>query len=202
MYARPLVVAFAVFAACATPAPPSTPTAGTAVITGELVRLDSPHDYRTTIERTVRAMENKRFRILTVMDQASLASLDDGAAPLPPEERPAPTSLVVFGRPELHPPLVKAGRTLGLDLPFKALVLLDGEKVSITWVPPSRLAARHGVDPAGHGLPALDKEIQEVFEWVIATDPIPGPADAPMEVAGPEDLSPGIASPEPTPPAP
>jgi uncharacterized protein (DUF302 family) len=201
MYARPLVVAFAVFAACATPAPPP-PAADTAVITGELVRLESPHDYRTTIDRTVRAMENKNFRILTVMDQASLPVLDESGASPAPEERPEPTSLVVFGRPELHAPLVKAGRTLGLDLPFKALVLLDGEKVSITWVPPSRLAARHGVDPAGHGLPALDKEIHDVFDWVIATDPIPSPGDAPMDVAGPEDLPPGIANPDPTPPTP
>lgn len=57
-----------------------------------------------------------------------------------------PTTLVVFGNPNLGTPLMQRRRTIGIDLPQKFLVHEDADgDVFITWNAPRYVARRHRV---------------------------------------------------------
>lgn len=57
-----------------------------------------------------------------------------------------PTELLIFGNPKAGTPLMQAGRTIGVDLPLKALVWRDEAGVArISWNDPAWLAQRHGL---------------------------------------------------------
>ena len=57
-----------------------------------------------------------------------------------------PTQLLIFGNPKLGTPLMLAKRTIGVDLPLKALAWQDDSgKVWLGYTTPAALKARHGV---------------------------------------------------------
>jgi uncharacterized protein (DUF302 family) len=156
--------------------PPTPPAIAAAASAAELVVLDSPHTYRDTTDRGVRAVHKHGWHLLTVMDHAALAQL---GAQEPPPEPPAPIGMMVFGKPELHGPLIEANRLMALELPFKALIWTEGEQVRVGWYPPSQIAARYGLAASDHGLPTLDSQIAELFADIVSTAYLPGPGDAP-----------------------
>jgi len=56
------------------------------------------------------------------------------------------TELLLFGNPKLGTPLMQSARTIGVDLPMKALVWEDAEgKVWLGYNDPEWLVARHGI---------------------------------------------------------
>ena len=57
-----------------------------------------------------------------------------------------PTQLLIFGAPKIGTPLIQSNRTVGIDLPQKALVWQDEEgKVWLGYNKPGFLAKRHGI---------------------------------------------------------
>jgi uncharacterized protein (DUF302 family) len=64
-----------------------------------------------------------------------------------------PTTLIVFGNPNLVTPLMRRRRTTGIDLPQKFLVYEDADgDVFITWNEPRYVARRHRVRGEGDTL--------------------------------------------------
>lgn len=178
---RILTLALALVACAPAATAPNPAPAASAVLagspTGDLTTLDSPHTYRETTDRAVRAVNKHGWHLLTVMDHAALAQL---GVEEPPETPPDPVNMMVFGKPELHGPLIDANRLMALELPFKALIWTDGEQVRVGWYPPSRIGARYGLPASEHGLPALDAQIAQIFADTVSTDHLPGPGDAPV----------------------
>jgi len=101
-----------------------------------LITLPSAHDFATTLERFVTALEERDVTIFLRVDHAA------GAASVDRSLRP--TTLVVFGNPAAGTALMQAQQTAGIDLPLKALIWEDGDgSVKLTYNDPAWISARH-----------------------------------------------------------
>jgi uncharacterized protein (DUF302 family) len=111
-----------------------------------LVTLRSAHDFQTTLDRLLKALEVKGVTVFARIDHAA------GAAGVGLPLRP--TTLVIFGNPAAGTPLMQAEQTAGIDLPLKALVWQDaGGAVNLSYNDPAWIAARHA--PGGEAKPAI-----------------------------------------------
>jgi uncharacterized protein (DUF302 family) len=104
-----------------------------------LVVKQSAHGVIETVDRLEQILGDKGITVMARIDHAENAAKVD-------EELP-PTELLVFGNPALGTPLMQSGRTIGIDLPMKALVWEDADgKVWLAYNDPSWLVARHGIE--------------------------------------------------------
>ena len=103
-----------------------------------LVVKQSPHSVSRTLDRLTAVMQKKGLTIFARVNHAAgakKAGLDM-----------KPTELLIFGNPKLGTPLMLAKRTIGIDLPLKALAWQDDAgKVWLGYTTPAALKARHGV---------------------------------------------------------
>ena len=103
-----------------------------------MVVKQSPHSVSKTLDRLTAVMQKKGLTIFARVDHAAgakKAGLDL-----------KPTQLLIFGNPKLGTPLMLAKRTIGVDLPLKALAWQDDAgKVWLGYTTPAALKARHGV---------------------------------------------------------
>jgi uncharacterized protein (DUF302 family) len=103
-----------------------------------LVTLSSTHDFQTTLDRLVQAIEGKGITVFARVDHAAGAKSVGLAL--------RPTTLVIFGNPAAGTPLMQAAQTAGIDLPLKALVWQDADgSVKVTTNAPAWIAARHAL---------------------------------------------------------
>jgi uncharacterized protein (DUF302 family) len=103
-----------------------------------LITLRSAHDFATTLDRLLKAIEAKGATVFARIDHAAGAA----SAGLPLR----PTTLVIFGNPAAGTPLMQAEQTAGIDLPLKALVWQDaGGAVNLSYNDPAWIAARHAL---------------------------------------------------------
>ncbi|MGZ5231774.1 MAG: DUF302 domain-containing protein [Burkholderiales bacterium] len=93
------------------------------------------------MDRLADAVAAHGFTIVARVDHAA------AAAHVGMELRP--TEVLIFGNPRLGTPLMQAAKTLGLDLPLKAMVWQDEEgNTCVAYHDPKWLAQRHGVPAA------------------------------------------------------
>lgn len=101
-----------------------------------LVSVESRYDVPTTADRLVGALEAKGIKVFSRIDHAA------GAKSVGMEL--APTELVIFGTPKVGTPLMQCGRSIGIDLPLKALIWKDDDgKVWLVYNDPAYLGERH-----------------------------------------------------------
>lgn len=104
----------------------------------DLITHDSPYPVPETVDRLVATLEGAGLRIFARIDHALGAASIESALP--------PTQLLIFGNPQIGTPLMQAERTIGLDLPLRALVWQDADgQVHITYTDPATLKERYGV---------------------------------------------------------
>lgn len=105
-----------------------------------LVHAESAHDVPTTVQRLTDALTQKGITVFNTIDHA------EGAAGVGMDLRP--TTLVIFGNPQVGTPLMQCSPTMGIDLPMKMLVWRDADgTVRLTYVDPATLAERHELGP-------------------------------------------------------
>lgn len=105
---------------------------------GGLISVKSSHDVMNTADRLERALADKGVRIFARIDHAA------GARQV--GETLAPTLLIIFGSPAIGTPLIQRSRTIGIDLPLKALIWQDrAGQVWFTYTSADELASRHGI---------------------------------------------------------
>lgn len=98
----------------------------------------SANDFPTTVERARAAIESRGLGLV--------AEIDHGANAERVGMELRPTTVLVFGNPEVGTRLMEARRSMGLDLPMKLLVWEDEDgKVHLAYDDPLWLAERHGV---------------------------------------------------------
>jgi uncharacterized protein (DUF302 family) len=101
-----------------------------------LITLQSAHDFTTTLERFVSALEDRDVTIFLRIDHAAGAASVDRAL--------RPTTLVIFGNPAAGTALMQAKQTAGIDLPLKALVWEDADgTIKLTYNDPAWISTRH-----------------------------------------------------------
>jgi len=106
-----------------------------------LVTILSSFEAKTTVDRLEAGVKARGMTVFARIDHAAGAS----SVGL----RLRPTELLIFGSAKAGTPLMQADQTLGIELPLKALVFEDAAgKVWHSYVDPSWLAQRHGLDAA------------------------------------------------------
>ncbi len=119
-----------------------------------LITLPSAHDFATTLDRLVTALQTKGVTIFARVDHAA------GAASVNMALRP--TTLIIFGNPAAGTPLMQSAQTAGIDLPLKALVWQDADgAVKLSYNDPSWVAARHALgDKVSQAVTAIGRVLE------------------------------------------
>ncbi len=132
--------------------------AGTAIAQGGLVSVRSNHSVLVTANRLEKALKEREITVFARIDHAKGA--DRIGQPL------APTLLVIFGSPAMGTPLIQRSRTIGIDLPLKALIWEDrAGQVWFTYNTPDYLTHRHGITEMG---PLVEKLEQALAGFAAA----------------------------------
>jgi uncharacterized protein (DUF302 family) len=106
--------------------------------TDGLITLRSSFGPEETMNRLEAGVTAKGMAVFSHIDHAAGAAAAGLSLP--------PTDLLIFGHAKAGTPLMQSVRTMGIDLPLKALVWQDGS--GTTWLSyndPGWLAKRHGV---------------------------------------------------------
>jgi uncharacterized protein (DUF302 family) len=108
--------------------------------TDGLVTLESDASVAESVRRVTDAIEdNGDLSLMTTVDHAGNAESVDRDLP--------PTTVLVFGNPDIGTPLMLASRTLAIDLPQKLLIMeRDDGTVMVAYNDTDFLADRHGID--------------------------------------------------------
>ncbi len=108
-------------------------------IAGELlVKKQSPHTVAVTLDRLSKILQSKGLTIFARVDHAA------GAQKV--GMKMLPTQLLIFGNPKAGTPLMMSNRTIGIDLPLKALAWRDeAGKVWLAYTSPAALKQRYNI---------------------------------------------------------
>lgn len=103
-----------------------------------LVTKASPHTVAETLDRLTKILKSKGLTIFARVDHAA------GAEKV--GMKMLPTQLLIFGNPKAGTPLMMSNRTIGIDLPLKALAWKDkAGKVWLAYTSPAELKKRHNI---------------------------------------------------------
>jgi len=101
-----------------------------------MVKIASPHDVATTLDRMESKLKEKGMTIFTRIDHAAGARKAG--------EVLRPTQLLIFGNPKVGTPLMQCKQSIALDLPQKALAWKDAKgQVWLAYNDPAYIAERH-----------------------------------------------------------
>jgi uncharacterized protein (DUF302 family) len=112
----------------------------TATAADGLITIQSHYGPKETMQRLEAAVSAKGSTVFAHIDHSAQAAQVNLSLP--------PTYLLIFGNPKGGTPLMRSNRTIGIDLPLKALVWQD-EK-GATWLSyndPEWIVQRHGGAP-------------------------------------------------------
>lgn len=118
-----------------------------------LVIVDSARSFGETVAALEDAIASKGLRMFTRIEHH--ANANAAGLELPP------TSVLVFGNPDVGTGLMQARRTVAIDLPQKMLVWEEGGRVKLAYNDPMWLARRHQ-------LPGEDATLEKVSELLRA----------------------------------
>ena len=122
-------------------------TTRTAMAVEGLKTIKSEHSTQDTLSRLKTAIAGSGMTVFAEVDHAAAAA--DVGLPL------RTTSLVIFGNPKGGTPLMQSVQTAGIDLPLKALVWQDANRVVwLSYNDPAWIVQRHGaqMDAAGQDM--------------------------------------------------
>ncbi len=103
-----------------------------------LITVQSSYSVPMTLDRLTEILQSKGLTIFARIDHAAGAAKVDTKLP--------PTQLLIFGNPKLGTPLMTSNRTVGIDLPMKALAWRDDAgKVWLSYNEPDYLKSRHKI---------------------------------------------------------
>jgi uncharacterized protein (DUF302 family) len=132
-----------------------------AAAVGGLVVKPSPYPVAETMDRLERAVKERQLAVIARVDHAAAAQKAG------PTLRP--TQLLIFGNPKAGTPLMESARSIGIDLPLKALAWEDDKgQVWLAYNDPVWLAARHGVGDRVEIIRAMLTALEALTNSVVA----------------------------------
>jgi len=102
-----------------------------------LVSVSTEDSVEATVDRITGDIEASPLTLMTTVDHAENAASVDMELP--------PTTLLIFGNPEVGTPLIQERRSVAIDLPQKLLVWDNNGETTVTYNDPEYLADRHGI---------------------------------------------------------
>jgi uncharacterized protein (DUF302 family) len=139
----------------------SLPTRGDAEAVPGLTKVRSPRNTAKTVERFEALLKDKGIHLFARVPHA------DGAAKAKLTLRP--TTLLIFGNPQVGTPLMQSQQTIGIDLPLHVLIWED-EK-GTTWLgynDPIYLAKRHEIHDRAETLKTMTTALKSLAEATTA----------------------------------
>ena len=117
-----------------------------------LIEVKSPYAVKKTADRLETVLEAKGMTIFARINHSEGAKKAG-------IELPA-TELIIFGNPKVGSPLMQCNRTVGIDLPQKALIWQDENgQVWLSYNNPKYLAKRHGLSDCMEVIKKADKSL-------------------------------------------
>ena len=101
-----------------------------------LIVKASPHAPKETLDRLENVLKSKGVTIFARIDHAAGADKVGQSMDA--------TEILIFGNPKIGTPLMQDTRSIGIDLPLKALAWRDDKGSWIAYNDPTWLAKRHG----------------------------------------------------------
>ncbi|BBO86329.1 hypothetical protein DSCO28_68950 [Desulfosarcina ovata subsp. sediminis] len=133
--------------------------AATATAQGGLVSVRSNHSVQATADRLELALKEKGITIFARIDHAQVAREIGQNLP--------PTQLVIFGSASIGAVLIERSRSMGIDLPLKALIWKDpAGQVWFTYPAPDELARRHGIVEMDEAIGNLQVMLSDLVSMV------------------------------------
>lgn len=102
-----------------------------------LVTRESSLGFQETIDTLTARIEGKGLRIFTTINHHTNAEKNGFDL--------APTTLLIFGNPNVGAPLMQMNQNIGIDLPMKMLITENDSKVTMTFNDPNYLKTRHNL---------------------------------------------------------
>lgn len=129
---------------------------GEAVVDFGVVSVASEMSFPQTLSRVMGDIERRgQLRLVATVDHAALAA--ESGRELPP------TTLLIFGNPDLGTELIGAERTIGLDLPLKVLVWeAEDGTTFVTYSDPAFLATRHGIEGEDEAIDGISLLVRSI----------------------------------------
>lgn len=118
--------------------------------------VSSQFDVPTTQARLKQAITSRNLNIIAIVNHA------DNAASVGLSLRP--TSLIIFGNPNLGTLLMQAEQTVGIDLPQKFLVWEEKGKTFIAYNQPQALSIRHNLQGVDDTLMKISGALKGIAE--------------------------------------
>uniref|UniRef100_UPI00373AE7D9 DUF302 domain-containing protein n=1 Tax=Halococcus agarilyticus TaxID=1232219 RepID=UPI00373AE7D9 len=121
-----------------------------------LATVSGGESVAATVSRIESTLEsNEAISLVTTVDHA--ANADSVGMDL------RPTTLLIFGNPQLGTPLMRASRTTGIDLPQKLLIYEDeGGAVRVAYNDPQYVAERHGITGQNERLATIENALRSI----------------------------------------
>jgi uncharacterized protein (DUF302 family) len=117
-----------------------------------LIEVKSPYAVKKTADRLETVLEAKGMTVFARINHSEGAKKAG-------IELPA-TELIVFGNPKVGSPLMQCNRTVGIDLPQKALIWQDENgQVWLSYNDPRYLARRHGLSECTQVIEKVEKAL-------------------------------------------
>jgi len=126
-----------------------------------LAKMRSSHSTAKTLERFESILKEKGIHLFARVVHA------DGAAKAKLTLRP--TTLLIFGNPQVGTPLMQSQQTIGIDLPLHVLVWEDER--GTTWLgynEPAYLAKRHEITDRGDSVKAMTAALKSLADAATA----------------------------------
>ena len=111
----------------------------------DMIRVSSPHDVGTTLDRLAAIAETKGATVFARIDhQANAAGIG---------LEMGPSQVLIFGNPKGGTPLMRHSASIGLDLPLRVHAFVEDGATVMMYHDPVSVAEAHGV-PTDH--PAVE----------------------------------------------
>ena len=111
----------------------------------QLITIASYQSFKTTLEKVISLIKEKKFTIFAQIDHAAEAAKEGLSL--------RPTMLILFGNPEIGTVLMQERQSVGIDLPAKILIweAVTG-KTWLSYNLMGSLKAKHQVGEEGNGI--------------------------------------------------
>lgn len=127
-----------------------------------MVRLRSTRDFPQTVRALDSALTARNLTVFARVDHAANASRVNMAL--------RPTTLFIFGNPQVGTRLMQCEQTSAIDLPLKVLVWEDSTRaVWVSYVAPTQLAERHGLQACRATLDQVDTALASLASAAAGT---------------------------------
>lgn len=122
----------------------------------DYIRGKSAHNFQDTAKRLEQAIEVRNIRLIAKVNHAG-AARESGLSL-------RPTTVYIFGNPQLGTPLMKENQESAIDLPMKILIWQNAlGEVWLSYRDPASMASQWGIDPGHASISRMTRGLKAIL---------------------------------------